>query len=78
METDEAQMTWPEILEFARQNNWHMSQIEEYKKRHECGEYISILDENSTFVQKIRIIKLEINHNIGGINHLLIHTPTIM
>ena len=37
MEADETQMSWPEILEFARENNWHMSEIEEYKKRHDCG-----------------------------------------
>ena len=76
MEIDENQMSWPEILEFARQNDWSSSDIEEYKKRHERGEYISKIDKNGIFTQQIRIIKLEINHTIGGVNHLLLHTPT--
>lgn len=76
METDDTKMSWPEILKFAKENNWHMSEIEEYKKRHECGEYISKMCKDGTFVQQIRIIKLEINHTIGGVNHLLLHTPT--
>ena len=73
---DENQMSWSEILEFARQNDWSSSDIEEYKRRHECGEYLSEEQKDGKFIQHIRIIKLEINHSIGGVNHLLLHTPT--
>jgi len=73
---EENQMSWDEIREFARQNNWSHSEIEEYKKRHKCGEYRSEIGKDGKLIQHIRIIKLEINHCIGGVNHLLMHTPT--
>ena len=73
---EENQMSWPDIEKFARQNNWSHSEIEEYKKRHKCGEYRSEIGKDGKFIQHIRIIKLEINHSIGGVNHLLMHTPT--
>ena len=73
----ENQMSWDEISEFAHQNNWSHSEIEEYKKRHDCGEYRSEIQTDGKFIQHIRIVKLEINHSIGGVNHLLLHTPTL-
>lgn len=73
---EENQMSWNDIEKFARQNNWSHSEIEEYKKRHKCGEYRSEIGKDGKFIQHIRIIKLEINHSIGGVNHLLMHTPT--
>ena len=73
---EENQMSWNDIEKFARQNNWSHSEIEEYKKRHKCGEYRSEIGKDGKFIQHIRIIKLEINHCIGGVNHLLMHTPT--
>ena len=56
---EENQMSWNDIEKFARQNNWSHSEIEEYKKRHKCGEYRSEIRKDGKFIQHIRIIKLK-------------------
>lgn len=69
------QISWERILEHANENGWNELQKKKYYEGYECGEYISE-ERDGRIIQHIRIIKLEINHSIGGVNHLLLHTPT--